>query len=306
MRIDRPAEDDTPRAGPESRTVGTPSAAAGGETPDRVARTAGYRAAVDAAYREYRAAREWDEAVPALRKAWENHEKKWTYPERAGPAVHPESPGAWRGDGGRYLAPDAHAEVTRGCARIREVGETVIAPAMRRIEAEDPGRHLAGFDYRLKSEERLKEKVARTLEEQPGLTTERALSGIPDAVRFTFCYTHEQYSAGVRADLDRLTARGFELAKPLKNSWPSDQYKGINTQWREPATGQLFEVQFHTLASFEAKQLTHRAYERIRNPQTSDAELDELEDFQRQACAKIPIPPRATEIDVPARKERDG
>ena len=121
-----------------------------------------------------------------------------------------------------------------------------------------------------------------------------------------WCYAHEQYSAGVGADLNRLTARGFELAKPLKNSWPSDQYKGINTQWREPETGQLFEVQFHTSASFEAKELTHEAYERIRNPQTSDAELDELEDFQRQACAKIPIPPGATEIDAPVRKERDG
>jgi hypothetical protein len=306
VRIDRPAEDDTPRAGPETRAADTPPAAAEHETPDRVARTTEYQATVDAAYREYRAAREWDEAVPALREAWENHEKKWAHPERAGPAVHPDIPGAWRGDGGRYLAPDANAEVARGCARIGEIGETVITPAMRRIEAEDSGRHLAGLDRRLKGEDRLKEKVARTVEEQPGLTAERALSGVPDAVRFTFCYTDEHYTAGVLADLDRLTARGFELAKPLKNSWSSDQYKGINTQWREPETGQLFEMQFHTLASFEAKQLTHGAYERIRNPQVSDAELDELEDFQREVCSKIPIPPGAAEINASQRKERDG
>lgn len=107
-----------------------------------------YRATVEAVYREYRATREWDEAVPALRGAWEKHEKKWTYPERAGPTVHSEVPGAWHGDGGRYLAPDANAEVTRGSARIREVGETIITPAMRRIEAEDPDRHLAGLEYR--------------------------------------------------------------------------------------------------------------------------------------------------------------
>jgi hypothetical protein len=60
--------------------------------------------------------------------------------------------------------------------------------------------------------------------------------------------------------LARIGARGFELAKPLKNAWPSDQYKGINTQWREPETGQRFEVQFHTSASFEAKQLTHETF----------------------------------------------
>jgi hypothetical protein len=305
MRIDHPAEGDAPSVGPESR-VADPALAAEHETADRVAFAVRYRETVDAAYREYQAASEWDEAVPALREAWENHEKKWTYPERAGPAVHPEVPGAWRGDGGRYLAPDANAEVTRGCARIREVSDTVITPAMRRIEAEDPDRRLAGLEYRLKGEDRLKEKVARTLEEQPRLTVDRTLSRIPDAVRFTFCYTHEHYSAGVRADLDRLTARGFELEKPLKNSWSSDQYKGINSQWRETETGQLFEVQFHTLASFEAKQLTHEAYERIRNSRVSDAELDELEVFQRQVCSQIPIPPGAGEIRATPRKELDG
>jgi hypothetical protein len=66
VRIDRPAEDDTPRASPEGRAADTPPTASGPETPDRVARAAEYRASVDAAYREYRVAREWDEAVPAL------------------------------------------------------------------------------------------------------------------------------------------------------------------------------------------------------------------------------------------------
>jgi hypothetical protein len=67
-----------------------------------------------------------------------------------------------------------------------------------------------------------------------------------------------------------------------------------------------FEVQFHTRASFEAKQLTHGAYERIRNPQTSEPELDELEGFQQQVCAKVPVPSGATEIAHRPRKERDG
>ena len=43
---------------------------------------------------------------------------------------------------------------------------------------------------------------------------------------------------------------------------------------REPETGQRFEVQFHTRASFEAKQLTHAAYERLRIL-LLDIELDE-------------------------------
>ena len=257
------------------------------ETRDQQAYRAEYRVTVEAAYT-------WDAAALELRQVWEAHETKWPSPEDVGD------------DGDRRLNPEASAEVERCCGQIREIAENVITPAMRAIESEDPDRHLMGLEHHLKGTERLKEKVATALEEQPNLTPRQALSAVPDAIRFTLSYTDEKYAAGLSADLERLTASGCELAKPLKNGWESDQYKGINTQWREPATAQLFEVQFHTQASFEAKQLSHTAYERIRNPQTSDAELPELEDFQRKVCAKIPIPPGATDIAYLPRKDRDG
>ncbi len=44
-----------------------------------------------------------------------------------------------------------------------------------------------------------------------------------------------------------------------------DEYRGINSQWRDSQTGHRFEVQFHTVPSFEAKQVTHGAYERLRD-----------------------------------------
>jgi hypothetical protein len=257
------------------------------EIRDQQAYRAEYRATVEAVYT-------WDAAALELRQVWEAHETKWQSPED----VH--------GDGDRHLNPEANAEVERGCGQIREIAENIITPAMRAIESEDPDRHLIGLEHRLKGTERLKEKVATALEEQPNLTPRQALSAVPDAIRFTLSYSDERYTAAVTADLSRLTACGCELAKPLKNSWEGDQYKGINTQWREPTTAQLFEVQFHTQASYEAKQLSHAAYERIRNPQTSDAELPELEDFQRKVCAKIPIPPGATDIAYLPRKDRDG
>ena len=304
MPIDRPAEDDTPRASPESPAADTPSVAEH-ETPDRVACALKYRETVDAAYREYQGAREWDEAVPVLREAWENHEKRWTHPERTGPTVHPEVPGAWRGDGGRYLAPDANAEVAHGCARIREVGETVITPAMRRIEAEDPNRHLAGLEYRLKGEDRLKEKVAGELRAFRDITPSQALSSVPDPVRFTFCYDERGYADGVRTDTERLKSQGFEQIK-LKNSWTSDQYRGINSQWSHPESGVRFEVQFHTRASVEAKQLSHGAYERLRNPQTTRPEIRELETYQRRVCARVSVPRGAPEIENYPPERRDG
>jgi hypothetical protein len=257
------------------------------ETLDQQSYRVEYRATVEAAYT-------WDAAALELRQVWEAHETKWPSPDDA------------HGDCDRHLNPEANAEVERCCGRIREIAENIITPAMRALESEDPDRHLIGLEHHLKGTERLKEKVATALEEQPNLTPRQALSAVPDAIRFTLSYSEERYTTGLTADLERLTASGCELAKPLKNGWESDQYKGINTQWREPATAQLFEVQFHTQASFEAKQLSHAAYERIRNPQTSDAELPELEDFQRKVCAKIPIPPGATDIAYLPRKDRDG
>ena len=257
------------------------------ETLDQQAYRAEYRATVEAAYT-------WDAAALELRQVWEAHETKWPSPEDADR------------DGDRSLNPEANAEVERGCGQIREIAENIITPAMRALESEDPDRHLVGLEHRLKGTERLKEKVAAELEARPGLSAAQALASVPDAIRFTLCYGEERYVAGVTVALERLTACGFELAKRPRNSWDSDQYKGINTQWREPETGQRFEVQFHTWASFEGKQLSHAAYERIRNTRTPPAELDELEDFQRQVCTKIPIPPGSTEITYAPRRERDA
>ena len=90
------------------------------------------------------------------------------------------------------------------------------------------------------------------------------MSHVPDTIRYTFAVPGGPLHSGVWTDIERLKGEGFRLNK-LKNSWSDDQYKGINSQWIEPDTGQRFEVQFHTRISFEAKQLTHTAYERIRS-----------------------------------------
>lgn len=202
--------------------------------------------------------------------------------------------GGWRGDGNRSLDGLANAAVDRGCGRIRETEESVLSPAMRRVEGEDSGRELAGFEHRLKGADRIKEKVARDMLEK-GDSAQQALAGVPDAVRYTFRFGEERYADGVGADLKRLRAEGFELIK-VKNSWASDQYRGINTQWREPGTGQRFEVQFHTGASLDAKQSTHDAYERLRSPEVSDDEARELRRFQRRICQQVPVPPGAADI----------
>lgn len=140
--------------------------------------------------------------------------------------------------------------IDEGCARVRETAETMITPAIRRIESDDPTRHLAGFENRLKGRERLSEKITTAVNER-GHSVEEAFGMVKDAVRYTFCYPDNTYTEGVYADCARLENAGFECVD-RQNSWSREQYKGINSRWQVPANGQLFEVQFHTMASLEA------------------------------------------------------
>ena len=255
-----------------------------------------YRAIVS---RDYGAARDqWAQAVPELRDAWEKIKEKHGYEEREEPTPQPDG-GGWHGKGGRRLDAAQNEEIDHGYAHIREAGERTIIPGILSVEAEDPTRRLAGFDNRFKGEDRLKEKIADRIRSK-GRTPEEALARIPDVVRFTYEYGETTYRAGVQQDLQRLGAKGFTQLE-RRNTWDDDQYKGINSRWREPDSGVMFEVQFHTTASLEAKELTHKAYERIRSitDQTPEAnrETAELKEFQRRVNSMIPIPSGVADID---------
>jgi hypothetical protein len=166
---------------------------------------------------------------------------------------------------------------------------------MLRIEAEDPNRRLVGFENRLKGKDRLAEKVTKAVDEQPDLSYDNAFAVVKDAIRYTFEYPDERYTAGVWADADRLMKGGFERVD-RRNTWESEVYKGINSRWRVPENGQVFEVQFHSEASYEAKQETHAAYERLRDPATPLDEQEQLVEYQRAINARVRTPPGATDI----------
>jgi hypothetical protein len=131
--------------------------------------------------------------------------------------------------------------------------------------------------------------------EQPELTAREALADVSDVIRFTFRYREEDYCEGMRGDVARIKDEGFELVR-LKNYWSGDQYKGINSQWIDRGSCQRFEVQFHTGISFQAKQLTHDAYERLRTMQADKFEQMVLGAFQAKVSAEVPVPPGATDI----------
>lgn len=178
--------------------------------------------------------------------------------------------------------------------KIREIERGTVTPAMKRIEAEDPSRHLAGLEHRLKGKDRLTEKVEFDVKKK-GVTVDQAVANVKDSIRYTFCYSEDAYAAGVSADCDRLANYGFELVE-RRNSWDEEQYKGINSRWQVPANGQLFELQFHTGASLSAKEETHWAYEKLRVGIPTSTEQHELEEFQKRITARVPIPLSAQDI----------
>jgi hypothetical protein len=243
------------------------------------------------------------EALPSLRAAWEEHQDR--YPERERATLRTHTDGSWSSGETRRLTPDQNTEATKACADIHDEGERVILPAMRQIEAADPGRRLAGLEHMLKGEDRLKEKIAERLRYNPDLSPRQAAAEVPDAVRFTLAYSESHYADGVLADVERLQGAGYELLK-LKNLWAKDQYKGVNSQWLRPETGLRFEVQFHTPQSLEAKELTHQAYERLRDPLTSKAEENELEAYQRRVNASLKRPPDVFRIEDHPPEKHDG
>jgi hypothetical protein len=186
--------------------------------------------------------------------------------------------------------------IDQGYARVQEIEEKTVTPAMRRIEAEDPDRVLVGLENRLKGKDRLTEKIAKAMSER-SRTPAQAFAETKDAIRYTLQYPDEKYVAGVAADVERLKAAGFELADP-RNWWDHAEYKGINSWWRVPEKDQLFEVQFHTPASYDAKQETHEAYERIRSLPPDHEDVYQSHAYQREVTAKIPIPPGAPDIRI--------
>jgi hypothetical protein len=249
---------------------------------------------------EQAAADTWNGNVTESRSLWAEYQRRWPPQERRPVDTSSDPPGSWRGDGDRFLKVADNSRVEAACDLIADREQEKISPALRVIESQDPDRHLIGFDDRLKGRDRFKEKIhdaISLLRRSP----EEAVSRVPDAIRYTFQYQAAHYTQGVWMDIERLKGQGFELQR-LRNSWSDEQYKGINSQWIERDTGQRFEVQFHTRISFEAKQLTHDAYERLRSKQADMFEELVLEAFQRKVTADVPVPSGATDIpDYPER-----
>jgi hypothetical protein len=168
----------------------------------------------------------WEEKAEQFRWMRGEYKRRWPPEERPAVDRSKDSPGSWRGDSNRLLERPINGRIEAECDRIAQRERETISPALRKVESCDPNRHLVGFEFRLKDRDGIKEKVAKSMAEK-GLSAEEATSRVPDAIRFTLEYDEDRYTQGVWADIARMNDQGLKL-DILKNSWSSDQYKGIN------------------------------------------------------------------------------
>jgi hypothetical protein len=181
-------------------------------------------------------------------------------------------------------------------------GERGLTPAMRRIESQLDYGHLADKteEYALKGAERFKEKIIERSQRFPNADPSDLAAEVHDGIRYTFIFEFGHYTAGVDLAQSKLAEDGYDRIE-TKPGWHGDEYKGVNSQWIDPASGLRFEVQFHTSESWSVKQTTHWAYEKIRSASTSVEEAESLRSYQREVSATVQIPPGA--LDIPAYKK---
>jgi hypothetical protein len=208
---------------------------------------------------------------------------------------------AWQNDAGAYLDPAQNQAAEEFIGRARDA-EPAITGSMTDVATKLDHGDLTGLEYRLKTEDSLKEKLSGLIRENPGEPISDYLADLKDSVRYTFQSSSDYYTSNVEHAISQLQSQGYDCIK-FKNFWGGEEYQGINSFWRDPVSGHVFELQFHTPESFNAKMSTHVLYEEQRSPLTSGFRQDELKALQQEIFGAVPKPTSAPNIQLP---RKDG
>ena len=211
--------------------------------------------------------------------------------------TNPDGSWDWKGS---HLTPEQNRAADRGLAGCREAegrdaegnyGDHGLTPAMRRIEAQlDHGQLAPNTEQlALKEPDRFNEKLAKLIIRFPGESSEDLAKEIHDGVRYTFVSTTETYVSNFWDTSERLQDSGFELIARV-NKWGDEEYKGVNTRWRDAESDLVFEVQAHTYQSLDAKERTHNTYERINDARTPVEDVERLRNYQKHVSSQVPQP----------------
>ncbi len=152
--------------------------------------------------------------------------------------------------------------------------EKSITPFLLSVAERCKGR-LAGLNYRFKARDSLERKIRGDVECKKrslsrGSATDVAIDipsivqSMGDALRYTMLIPDDEYCSTVINTRKVLEEMGNPAVK-FKNYWEKgDMYQGINDNYRNVDTNFVFELQFHTQASWDLKAQSHIIYEKFR------------------------------------------
>jgi hypothetical protein len=151
------------------------------------------------------------------------------------------------------------------------------------------GGKLEGLAFRLKSEDSLARKIAKTAAAK-GMTAEQAAQAISDALRYTIVADAKGYSRAASKVVRALRDAGYTVR--VKNYWveAANPYQGVNLALVDPR-GQRLELQLHTPESLRAKGgEMHKLYESRRQLPDGDQRAIEMDAAMSRISKAIPIP----------------
>lgn len=149
---------------------------------------------------------------------------------------------------------------------------------------------LIGYNFRLKTLKSLKDKINR-----PG--TDASTYELTDTVRYTF---QANDAKTVTRIMDKLVESGYTVDK-FKNTWllPESVYRGINVKLVSN-TGDVIEVQFHTIDDLVIKEYNHAYYyEKQRELPEGTDEYIKYDDLQKEQTKTLKTPDGFDKLKYP-------
>ena len=144
--------------------------------------------------------------------------------------------------------------------------------------------YLDGLEYKFKTIESIKRKIKL---KYPGQTYQEIKASFEDALRYTAVIPRENYFSAFKKILTKLVTKTFKV-KSIKNTWlKGDIYSGLHIIFEGEVN---FELQLHTIESFNAKQEIHEEYEKYRNKSTPVNEKCQLFKKMKEVWDKVNVP----------------
>lgn len=129
----------------------------------------------EAGHRRY-----WTE-VPRFMSRWADHETQWPRDRQPGAAVDRsrDAPGSWRSDSNLHLSPEDHSRTKDAISRVRDAESRVTEDLQDAVQESTFGAELAGLEFRCKGVDRLKEKTAEILRDNPDAVPDEVVQAHP-------------------------------------------------------------------------------------------------------------------------------